>query len=81
MEEILNRITFQGMSINEKREKLNREYAEKFADVQNNSVGMEKKFLELYSGFGISLMRKNKTTQNWEKLVIENNTVTPKPCE
>ena len=36
--------------LSEKYDKLNAEYADKFAAVQNSSEGMEKKFLEFFVG-------------------------------
>ena len=60
---------------------LNYKYALEFADVQNSSSGMEKKFLELYANFGISLYKFDNSTNNWNKLNLQNNTVTTQPCE
>ena len=60
---------------------LNYKYVLEFADVQNSSSGMEKKFLELYANFGISLYKFDNSTNNWNKLNLQNNTVTTQPCE
>jgi hypothetical protein len=70
-----------GLSLEEKYEKLNYKYALEFADVQNSATGMENKFLELYATFGISLYKFDDNANNWNKLNLQNNTVTPQPCE
>lgn len=75
---------FDNLTIEEKskiRDELNDKYAEKFESVQNSSAGMEKKFLELFANFGISLYKFDNSTNNWNKLSLINNTVTSQPCE
>lgn len=68
----------------EMKEKLSKniieKFAEKFASVQNSSLDMEKKFLEIYATYGISLYKFDAITNNWNKLIIENNIVKSKPC-
>ncbi len=78
---VFNRSDLIGKDLSEKYDKLNAEYADKFAAFQNSSEGMEKKFLELYANFGLSLYKFDKDTIKWSKLVLQNNTVTEQPCE
>jgi hypothetical protein len=75
---------FDTLTADQQRElikEINDKYAEKFGDVQNSAAGMEKKFLELYATFGISLYKFDDNANNWNKLNLQNNTVTPQPCE
>lgn len=75
---------FDSLTIEEKKDlydEINDKYAEKFANVQNSSAGMEQKFLALYANFGISLHKYDTATSNWNKLNLTNNTVTPQPFE
>ena len=78
--ELLNRPDMQGFTDAQKYDKLNYEMGLAFADVQSSSSGMEKRFIEHYSSFGISLYKQDNTTKNWDKLSVENNTVTKIPC-
>jgi hypothetical protein len=78
---VFNRSGLVGLELPEKYKILNAEYGEKFAAVQNSSIGMEKKFLELYANFGLSLYKFDKDTNKWSKLVLQNNEVIEQPCE
>ncbi len=74
---------FENLSDDEKKvknEKILDIYSLKFKDVQNSSTGLENKFLSTYANFGISLYKLD-SNNNWNKLNLVNNTVTPQPCE
>ncbi|WP_306620900.1 hypothetical protein [Chryseobacterium ginsenosidimutans] len=40
----------------------------------------EKTFLDRFANFGISLYKADENVTTWDKLIIENGIVTPKPC-
>lgn len=74
---------FENLSDNEKAIKADEIlaiYSKKFKDVQNSSSGLENKFLSTFANFGISLYKLD-SNNNWNKLNLVNNTVTPQPCE
>jgi hypothetical protein len=76
-----NRPDLVGLTLDQKYKKLNDEFALKYEAVQNSASGMEQKFLDLYANFGISLYKFDNSSNNWNKLNLTNNTVTPQPCE
>jgi hypothetical protein len=41
---------------------------------------LEKSFLEQFKDFGIVLLKADATTNNFDKLTLNNSTVTPTPC-
>lgn len=79
--ELWDRADLQGFTDAQKYDILNGEMSKAFKDVQNNSEGMEKRFIETYSSFGISLNKQDKVTNNWDKLSVNNNVVTKIPCQ
>lgn len=72
----------------EKQDALTKYYGNYFKDIQNNTEQLEQKFLELFHNYGISLFKRNESTNKWNKLVLTNlpnifdpfNPVIPIPC-
>jgi hypothetical protein len=79
--ELLNRNDLINKTLKDKQDKLLTEYGKLYKNVQTNSAGMEKKFLELFNGFGMDLMKLDPTTGKWNKITLQNNTLTQTPCE
>lgn len=81
LDEMLNRPDLVNMSLAEKYDIFKTEFQKSFGAVQGSTNGMEKKFLETYSSFGISLNKLDKDTNKWEVLSLLNDTVNKTPCE
>jgi hypothetical protein len=69
---------------------MNDKIGEKNLPFLNNTVGLEKRFLEEFYSHGISLYKLNENTNNWSKLQLAtpynpttpnaSNSVVPIPC-
>lgn len=78
------------LTIESKRDALNKEMGKKYADVQENTQGLERKFLEHYQNYGIALSKFDAGQNKWNKLSLQNpynpqtpnatNTVVAEPC-
>ncbi|WP_417195238.1 hypothetical protein [Bizionia sp.] len=60
---------------------INKKFGKKFQRVQHDSEAMEKKFLEVYADYGVSLFKMNDDTNNWEELKLQGSEVIPVPCD
>ena len=81
LDEMLNRPDLVNKTLAEKYDIFKNEFQKNFGAVQGSTNGMEKKFLETYNSFGISLNKFNKVTNKWEALSLLNNTVNKTPFE
>ena len=61
----------------ERIKKIHKDQAEIYAKSNGN---LEKSFLEQFKDFGIVLLKADATTNNFDKLTLNNSTVTPTPC-
>lgn len=81
VQDLLNRPDLVGKTEQQKKDKL-MELDDLYYDGSNdNPTELEKKFLQKYGNFGLSLYRFNKTTNKWMKLTTDGNTITETPCE
>lgn len=69
---------YSGFSDNEKIEAIHAEQAQKYEKSNNQ---LEKSFLEQFNNYGISLFKGGNTLNNWDKLTINQSTVTKNPCQ
>ena len=60
---------------------INKKFGLEFESVQTNSSGLQKKFLEVFSNYGINLFIKNEQSGEWEKLKLENGQLATEPCQ
>lgn len=77
-------------NINDKLKRINEKFKKKFDGVSNNQSALEKRYLEVFQDYGISLYKMNDQTNNWEKLKLQNpydpshptapNSVLTEPC-
>lgn len=69
---------YSGFSDNEKIEAIHVEQAQKYKKSNNQ---LEKSFLEQFNNYGISLFKGGNTLNNWDKLTLNQSTVTKNPCQ
>ncbi len=81
VQDLLNRPDLVGKMEDDKKKTLMQEDDKYYEGINDNPSALEKKFLQKYGNFGLSLYRFNKTTNKWMKLTTDGNTITETPCE
>ncbi|WP_345205528.1 hypothetical protein [Chryseobacterium ginsengisoli] len=79
--DLYNRPDLIGKTEDNKRDLLMEEDDLYYEGLNDNPTELEKRFLQKYGNFGLSLYRFNKTTNKWMKLTTDGNTITETPCE
>ncbi|WP_294296986.1 hypothetical protein [uncultured Chryseobacterium sp.] len=81
VQDLLNRPDLVGKTEKDKKDLIMAEDDLYYQGLNDNPSALEKKFLQKYGNFGLSLYRFNKTTNKWMKLTTDGNTITETPCE
>ncbi|MEZ7500629.1 hypothetical protein QO200_18070 [Flavobacterium sp. Arc3] len=69
---------YSGFSEEKKINLIHAEQAQKYEKSNNQ---LEKSFLEQFNNYGISLFKGGNTLNNWDKLTLNQSTITKTPCQ